>query len=153
VFQGPDFVTVGVSDSRNSGATELAQILMPPDRPAPLQNRNAYATGCLGVFGGIIALWGFALLSPGEGAEAHLAGGILALAFAGLILLGVYVLATAHKTPRAVEEHRVRDEAWLRAMERWDALFYCPRCDQVYNPRSRRHVPSHGIASLLADDS
>jgi hypothetical protein len=149
VFGGPDFVTVGVTQTRKAGATELAQTLMPPPTPPERRSDSGCAIVLLIMVGLAFAASGVSNIG-GEGGS--LAGGILMLAIAGLVGLAVYALATAHSTPKARAQREEELARWHTAMVRWDRLFYCPRCDRVYNPRSGDHYPAHQMAALLAYD-
>lgn len=52
----------------------------------------------------------------------------------------------------ALEHWIAKYSAWVEAKTRWNRLYYCNRCGQVYDPRTRRYAQSGNIAPLLYDD-
>jgi hypothetical protein len=40
-------------------------------------------------------------------------------------------------------------DRWSQAMERWNHLFYCSRCDNLYNPQTNQAAPVHQMNHLI----
>ncbi len=68
------------------------------------------------------------------------------------ILSGVYSqvrkpLQRAYE--RRVKQSKVDKAAWEKAMKVWNSLYYCSRCDSVYNPETGQSAPVNEMRTLL----
>jgi hypothetical protein len=131
------------------GASNLALALA-----APAQPRHRDYTAGIVVVSLITAGAGLAWLSVlgagnGEPLLKEVLGGVAWFLFlctlAGAVGLSLLIRASV----AASREHGHKYARWKQAMSRWDALFYCPRCDSVYNPQGRQAAPAHAMHSLL----
>lgn len=151
VFGGPNFATVGRTHSASISATQLAQVLAPPPMPPVVGSANFFLT----------ALLALPLLLCGAGTAFLLLLAVAASLFwvPFLIALGVTVAfgcmfygvargehALFEERRRSGLEHRAR---WEQAMHNWESLYYCPRCDSVYDPVTLRTARAHETSSLL----
>lgn len=144
---GPNFGTVGVSASASVGATSLAQMLAPPPIPIP---RSPTSGGLVCILIGTVPC-GMGVLFLVSGGEALSVAGIIAvlvgIAFIGL---GVHLQREAQSwSGRVTLENQQRRAHWERMMYIWDRLYYCPRCDSVYDPSNRQATPARGLQSYL----
>jgi hypothetical protein len=100
--------------------------------------------GCLG-FGAIIL--------AGYTGIMFLAG-LIAGPFSLTPVVGILVCASLvgfllHRHRSALRAYKGHIVWWRNAIALWDELYYCGRCDSVYNPRSGQRVPSRDMPSLL----
>ena len=152
VFGGPDFATVTSTSTKGQGASILAQALAPP--PAP--RTQSTMVGCLGL-GCLLPLGGFCLLAflgslttpPGatnaSGSSAvSLVMGVL-FAGGGLALFW----HSSQESKRLAALNEIDRTRWQQAMQVWNTLLYCQRCDSVYIPHTGRAAPSAQMRQLL----
>ena len=117
-----------------TGTSKLAQQLAAPEEPiAILLSPDWFYTLAL------IVAW---FLTPSVGA----------FFIVWFILSGVYgqlrrPLKQAHL--RHIEKAKVAKVEWAKAMKSWNALYYCVRCDTVYNPETRQSAPVNEMRTLL----
>lgn len=126
-----------VSATSSSGGTQIAQALMPPPRPS---FRHGW-TGSI-----LVPLLGYPCALA-----ACFAGGLAAsVVIAATSILWFFVLL-AESRAEAVGQTRLQGEhaRWQAAMAVWDRLFYCSRCDHVYDPHGGGTARPSGLSSLL----
>jgi hypothetical protein len=61
-------------------------------------------------------------------------------------LLALIVVAVSLSESKRVQDARAR---WEVTIEDWQRLFYCPRCDRVFDPQTGRSAPSGQMQALL----
>ena len=126
-----------VSSTSSNGGTQIAQALMPPPRPS---FRHGW-TGSI-----LVPLLGYpcALLAWFAGAFAASVAITLTSALWFFVLL-------AESRAEAGGQTRMQGEyvRWQGAMVVWDRLFYCSRCDHVYDPHGGDTARPAGMPSLL----
>lgn len=142
---GPNFETVGTTAARSAGSTALAQLLAPPDKPDTEQSPERVRMQVLGILAIICffaAMIGFSQSSVFSG-----------IGWLGLAALfgGCCWLAVRRTLPGSPEYERLQEQIrqWSRRRERWDSLFYCSRCDCVFDPEGKTAVPVRRMHSLL----
>jgi hypothetical protein len=122
--------------------TELAERLAPPRKP-----RNLAAVGTiLGVFCFALPLvcgCPQSLATAGMG----IVGGMLALGVLGLCVAAIVGMIVAYQ--RGVPGRRMRHMEWQRQMSKWDALYYCHRCDGVFAPGVTPLLPTYAMRGYL----
>lgn len=142
---GPNLGMAGANATQSAGSTALAQLLAPPDKPDTDQSPERTRILVLGliafacVFGALVCL-----------SNSNASGGITWLLLAAL--LGYCRQLWVRRTsPGSPEYERAQEQArqWSRRRARWDRLFYCSRCDSVFDPEDRSAVPVRRIHSLL----
>ncbi|GEM_PF-5124011 len=116
------------------GTSKLAQQLAAPDEPCAilLSPDWFYALA-------LIAAW---FLTPSIGA----------FFVVWFISSGIYSqirpsLKRAYR--RHIEKVKEAKAAWERAMKIWNTLYYCVRCDTVYNPETGQSAPVGEMRTLL----
>lgn len=154
---GPDGAApVIMSTSSNiSGATHLAQMLMPPKRP------KAYGfNGCLVTIALLLIFIGLPmflvavtdLFSAAPVGDSGNASGIYVRAIIGFLIaamaaLLLWFLSTAvHNSKERVERQLPR---WEIAIQAWNRLFYCPRCAHVFDPLAGSFAAAQQMHQLL----
>jgi hypothetical protein len=147
VWGGPNFTTVGTTSTKGKGATGIAALLAPPVCPrVPVSLGGVpVALGCLMPLGG-----GALMAALGSLAEPSIMT-IFLLGTATLSIgMGIRIFQDVQqqKPARDIEQQRL-DAQWRQAMQRWETLIYCPRCDSVYQPHTRQSAPSHQIHRLI----
>ncbi len=137
---GPVPMSSAVTSSA-SGATALAQMLMPPPRPSFSE------AGCALALGLVMAACGFAsaagcLVSSGD------VGGVIGslTVFGGGVAIYLSVKSGDWKRRRHVAEQTPR---WKQMIVAWNRLFYCPRCAHVFDPAAGASVPAQRMRELL----
>ncbi|WP_119322674.1 hypothetical protein [Capsulimonas corticalis] len=142
IYTGDGVMPVtSVSSGSNTAVTQLASALSPPPRPI-LNVFNSCLTAFFIVIGFVILLIGLAIVSS------NTVGGLLTLLIGACVIIGM-PYSEAIAAQKRKEVHAVQEATWQRNIENWDCLFYCPRCDHVYDPRYKRYVPSHLMYQLL----
>ena len=131
-----------------SGQTALAQALQLPSKPSgcgiSLAVLATYVSVC-GAFG--FALGGFIGVTDPAASENPLIVGIV---WFGLSV--VFVLLTVlsgRYVGKARKHHQDELKHWEQSMGNWDRLFYCPKCDRVFDPETSRYAPVTQIGQLL----
>ncbi len=125
-----------------SGSTTLAAMLAPP--PRPVQTTPTDSDGCAGfcvvLLLIILGCWQYEDLS-----------GIVACLLAALPALGLWSLIQQNleAAKSAKDGYPPLVATWERKMANWDQLFYCPRCDHVFNPESRSSQPASRMQFML----
>ena len=120
------------------GRSNLAQSLLPP--PKPYYGES----------------WGLSIIVPLAGSAmalvAFFASGALGATLAVLATTGIWALVlTLDATRNAQGEARCRVgiKRWKAAITVWERLFYCSRCDHVYDPQTREAAQTVATQSLL----
>jgi hypothetical protein len=54
-----------------------------------------------------------------------------------------------HKQQLMMEQYDSYCVWWKQAMINWNSLFYCPRCDYVYNPITGDAAPTSSMQDIL----
>jgi hypothetical protein len=139
-WHGGGFTTVGVTNSQHHSASILAQTLAPPPRPLP---HRLAGFGCLAwamsAIAALAVLW--VCQEPNQNSIPTLI--VFASLAAALWLFFYWRRRETHA------QWRIDDARWHEAMIRWDQLYYCSRCDCVYDPRTRQSAPSHQLNAML----
>ena len=134
VGQGGGQTMVAGFSGVQSGATMLAQRLAPPTAPAPPSTwRLTWAFLSAAAGGG--AYWIYrSPASNGETFPAFLLW--VAVAFGALAVLLVALYLAQSSSARA--DYQRRQVEYQQAMAQWGNMWYCNRCDTVYDPVSGR---------------
>ena len=136
---GMGFATVAQTTGSATTTTELFRRLAPPIHPMKKQDLSwlailfaAFVAPCLyGVFNvGATPMMLFLLFFMIGGGVTCLIAGAGARAF--------------NRT-----EHIQQVGRWNQAMQSWDRLYYCGKCDSVHDPVERRSAPSHSMFQLI----
>lgn len=135
-------VSGGPNWSRSHSATQLAQWVCPPPEPLP-PSRDI---GTPIIFA-LMALF----FASAVGQQVFSSPGVtvvLALVAAGVAAWAGYYLTQGQlERKRAIyEQNHVK---WQYAMQNWDRLYYCPKCDQTQDPVRRLITPSSSTISLI----
>lgn len=137
--------TRGTVSSNTAGSTQLAQALNPPQRPHFVFKTLPIVTGCYWAIGAA-ALSGLIAFSGG-GARWWL----FLVASAMLSAFLIYMAVPAHRQHK--ESFNLNSETayrrWVQAMEHWNYLFYCSRCDNLYNSQTNQAAPVHQMNYLI----
>lgn len=135
--------TVAESQEHGHGQTHLAAYFRPPDAPHP--PRSYYAAAYVGFGFGL-----FLLIVAFLAQRLPVIQVIIGLLAVACSLAGWREWAAVS---RGLKERQVEWEAdmdaWQTSLQRWGQLFYCGRCDQVYDPNTGRHAPPVWVRSLL----
>lgn len=134
-LNGNVYDAVTSTSARTFGVTGIAQTLAPPPRPS-----CSRVNGCGLYFCIVLAFLGF-FLSRAVGF-----GGFWTF----IMFIGVVSAATVlilHATELQAAKDRL--PYWRHSMERWEMLFYCSRCDHVFNPHTQSFSPSKAVQSML----
>lgn len=139
---GTDFSGTFAGSTFGGGSTDLAARLAPPRDPHRVYSGWFFAgLGTLGYGGYSVAMaCGIVGYQTPEMTTFFLGGGLLLLALSGLC----WWRFALHQGELAEEKR-----AYPERMRCWGSLFYCARCDAVYDPASGRAASPHGIGSLL----
>lgn len=132
--------TVGHATLSGSSSTVLEQRLAPPTEPTDPRSYNRSLIGpamLLLAVGGVISL----VLIAVSDAAAYIG---LAVTFGGLF---VWEMRKRSSYKKHYESDHPR---WQRMMQRWNDLFYCHRCDPVFDPRGHEKAQVEGMYALLA---
>ena len=151
---GQSFTTVSTSHATSAGGTSLAQALAPPMKPHSFQTKPEII--CLtGIFVAFLAwLWCYMALA-GSTASFILHSNLIRYVFiaSALTLVPVISAPYAIKASRKQKTHlAVLLRRWKTVISHWDQLYYCSRCDQVFNPHTGQHVPSRATNGTLYQD-
>lgn len=121
MFGGNNFATLSGGVTGTSGATQLAQFLAPPVCPKLYTTENWVR---FFVGGALAALLTFGLAIP-------------FFAIAGLFM--------ASKQSAAQQQLAV----FNRQMPRWTRLYYCSKCDNIYDPMTRQATHPSDMRNFL----
>lgn len=145
---GPNFGTVGTSVGKTAGVTGLARMLTPPAKPRPIGSGGC-GLAVLICLAGMFGLAALGTLTPGETQSP--AGGFVLLLLTGGCGWGAWVVYSQDRRQAPEVQARNQDQIarWEHAMILWQALFYCPRCDVVFNPQTRVSAPPQAMHHLL----
>ena len=158
ISNGIPFITQGVHLGYSKGSTHLAKMLAPLPKPtykAPDKAGSEFIIYCCAVLFGISLLGLWSLMTGSERTATTTPQTIFVVITAALILAGLFAIVNdqVDKIKRASllaqkqfdqELHR-----WQLAMERWNMLAYCSRCDSVCNLQTGQHTSSQNVSSLL----
>ncbi len=136
--------------------TTLSQRLAPPaQRTSTGIDNGCLAISCSGwmllVLIAIAAMSGLSSLTHGgAGGVGGALVGIGAAAFLGLLFTRREFSVTRN-TLRGIDTRRREAlyKSWQSARERWQRLYYCHRCDQVFFPGETLSTPASQMESLL----
>ena len=126
----------------SSGATNLARTLAPPLPPStPVKKGISERAGCwfVGLPVVFFMLWG---------------GGLSGFICWPVILITLIVWwatwdTNKRENQRDQEGFPILQKDFERKWARWNALYYCRRCDAVFDPASGRNAPATNIRTLL----
>lgn len=120
-------------------SSAAAQAMAPPRMPMKP------SFWLLWVLGGIFTFCGLGGFGTDANGEHSLIGmGILFLMVAIGLMVWAYFAAK-----HAEERHRWAIGLWHAQTTVWEVLYYCPRCDNAFDPVTRRISPSHMTYTLL----
>lgn len=131
-----------VGQSETHTQSSLAQLLHMPTRDfaSDLVRLCAGLLGFVGLAGFIGSFWFRAAYGPSFNSVAI--GSAVVSLTAALLGFGLLVSWTR-------EERKARPQL-ERELARWKQLFYCPRCNSVFNPHTRAYVPAERISELYS---
>jgi len=116
-------VSVGIAEFQSSGASNLAQVLSPPARPA-----GNYLPAMIALLGAVAGIpWALLVVNST----------VLAQSMAGLGVVAFVVLLIRQ---RRAHQRAVTD--WVAKAARWASLFYCSRCNSVSDLRTCEWLPA-----------
>lgn len=128
-----------------SGSSDLARMLAPPARPR--QNSLPSCMFLWIILAGIVAFVWTSIALYWSNARTWL-NAITWWIICGA--LGYYAVNKDLKTAPAQQQTAANALArWQEAMQRWDRLFYCPRCDNVYFPETNISLAASRMKELL----
>lgn len=128
------------ADGPAEGSGPVGELLLPPKRPE-------YATPPI-VYAALVATT-LAVLAAGSTVIAKFDPMEEALTVSlGVVAIGLSILA-ALRVGSEKTRHAVRETLYHQAMTQWNMLFYCPKCDCVYNITTRKSAPSKAMRTLL----
>ena len=133
-----DIPMSAVTATRSSGASEIARRLMPPARPRFVAS---WVGSVLVAMFGLVAV----LIAAGTSGAAWATA---AAALTGLVWFFV-LRAEGDGEAEGQARHQAALAQWEHAMRIWDRLFYCSRCDHVYDPQGGAAAPPHAMPALL----
>lgn len=144
VWDGPAFVAVGETWQETHGHSRLAAALAPPPRPCGPPGGLRMLIGGLivavlgAVFGAVSLPFCLILI----GIPFLLMGGITAIVGVFVAGRGLWAVCQGMKADAQVPR-------WGLVMDVWVRLFYCRRCDSVFDPATGRSAPSSNAQALL----
>ena len=145
-FQGHGAIIMGETVTQTSGATQLAQMLAPPQAPWFDERRERVSQYISYALCGFFLVVFVGLLNENVGAST----------LSGLVFVGTFALAiyTTIQTNLAIKNGREdTDQARAihgRQMKDWEQLDYCPQCDHVSHPASHHVARAQSYRSLLS---
>lgn len=121
----------GRTVAHTASMTNLAARLSPPTKPGARLPFGVYAIfiGFIGYIGFGIAEW-ISYVNPGSNAIANsdrVTYGFVIGIVTGTVLAGSYALRSQRRSAKELPD-------WQQAMERWNQVYYCHRCDTVFIP-------------------
>ena len=124
--------------------TVLATLLAPPRQPR-LGAEAAAVVALVLLSGWFLCVFSQAAVVVEE------ANWVFFMVWAVFVALPVmlFVLHIRSMRRQMVERHRARQE-WQQKMQRWEALYYCHRCDGVFLPGLPLFVPASVTQAFLA---
>lgn len=149
---GQSFTTVSTSTAASAGGTGLAQALAPPRQPHRYSSA-AHNTVGYGLFAAVVmwlAVWlVFALGSSNPRVVDTIF--VVVASLATVIPLAAIPAAVA-STRRQRHTLPILLQRWQVVTEHWERLYYCPRCDRVFNPQTGQHAPAQAMSGILHQD-
>jgi ssDNA-binding Zn-finger/Zn-ribbon topoisomerase 1 len=78
-------------------------------------------------------------------------GNVLVLILAGILAVGAAAtgLFAAQETSAAKKEYERAHTRYDEQIKQWNMLFYCPKCDTVYNLITQKSAPASQVYTLL----
>lgn len=140
--QGHTMLVGGPTRSTSHGQTGTASLLAPPARPsfAP----SYVGTILVPIFGYALALLFWTTVGP------------VAVTITALLtsLLWAFVWNQEGTAAEGGQvRHRGNIARWEQGMQNWNRLFYCPRCDHVFDAQTSAAAPPHAAYSLVYADA
>lgn len=137
---GHSIMVGGSTASSSLGQTALANLLLPPRCPSFHPSR----VGSI-----LIPIVGF-LISL----ILYSAGPMIATSAALVTSVIWYFVLMSEGRAAALGQARLRFDypRWERAIQTWNRLFYCSRCDHVYDPQAGKAAPPNAMNTLLFTD-
>lgn len=147
--QGHLFPT-GHSYGVSSSQTRLAQLLSPPRQPRPIPNGVLVGACCLWCFTAFLLVSALASMVPYWGQLGEWFPELTAM----LVFCTIASAIGAYWMSRQASRERLRIASILeeqtlygqKQLALWDRCYYCPRCDEVFDPLSGNRA-SPAIAS------
>lgn len=124
--------------------------LTPPQKPAPNRSMGS-GLSLLGILililGALFAfgLAAFFILPP----NFNYLYGILAIIIGAIPFLLIYYRLMTVRYSRIQRDYEARLMRWNEQMVRWNQLYYCARCDVVFNPDQGSSVAPYQMQTLL----
>ncbi len=127
----------GPTSSTSHGQTALAALLLPPNRPVFRPSR--VGSILVPLIGGLVSL------------VASTAGPLPASVAVLLTcaLWFVVLLSEGRAAADGLARHGASRLVWEQAMQTWGRLFYCSRCDHVYDPQEGTAAAPTAMNTLL----
>ncbi len=151
---GQSFTTVSTSHAVSAGGTGLAQALAPPQQPHRFNTSaeiTLFSSMVASLAAWIVCWWTLAGTPLLVVLHSPLVAYILVASATTLI-----PIAAAPFALKSVREQKAQLtillQRWRTVTSRWQRLYYCSRCDRVFNPQTGRYAPSHATSSILYDD-
>lgn len=142
---GPNFVTGSINRGHSVSATGLAQMLAAPS--APIKKTCQYFGT---IIGAVLSVICFMILVASIGAKSFAAASISGGIFVLFLVFMVWAyLQDRNQEGKYVVEHQHAMQRWQVAIQNWEKLYYCGKCDHVHDAVSRRAVPPASIDFLL----
>ena len=147
---GQSFTTVSTSHATSAGGTSLAQALAPPIQPRRFQTKaeNIVLGGTFFAF--LVWLVGWMVVVD---SFSPIPFPVFIIVASMITLVPIAAIPYALKAVREQKANlAVLLQRWQTVMSHWDQLYYCSRCDRVFNPKTGQHVPSHATNQALYQD-
>lgn len=95
-----------------------------------------------------LAVLGF--VSANTTADGSIIGGFFAVLALGGFVLAWYLYRNFQSAKsRSLVAYQADLRKFEQAIQKWDRLWYCEKCDRVFDPASRQHAASLDAQSLL----
>lgn len=134
---GHSVVVGGPTASTTHGQTAIARLLLPPNRPFFRPSRiGSVLVPIAGLFCCLVAA------SAGPWAAT-----VAVLLTSGLWF--VVLLREGQAAATGLPLHTLALAQWEQSMQVWQRLFYCSRCDHVYDPQEGTAAAPHAMTNLL----
>jgi hypothetical protein len=129
-----DSDSIGWTSLSGSSTTRLAQQLQMPQQPGGCLQAVLYVVGAFFLALGIVSLAALVLIVVlgMDFSSPALGDSVLMVAVQTFIylLIGIFVISQARRIKN--KHQKVDMPRWRLAREKWDTLFYCERCDVVF---------------------
>ena len=134
---------IGGGTAVSGGATHLVSQLTLP-KPMPVRSTAGVLifTVLLTFFVVMFLLIGL-IAADSSSRESNLVGAVFLLPFLGMSAF--FYGHTVRQNRVALDDQNLYEHLYPQ----WEKLWYCHKCDSVFDPESRRFAPSHKMATLF----